>query len=123
MKIYWAAPLFTDTERRYNEVCVSGLERAGFCVYLPQRDAGLKSSGISCEVIYEKDVEALIESDAIIAVLHGNDEGTLFEVGYMAASEKPIFLIGHTDNCMFCKAKQFDTFYQCLDYLSGNKGK
>jgi len=38
MKIYFAAPLFSIAERKYNEILTEKLEKSSFDVFLPQRD-------------------------------------------------------------------------------------
>jgi nucleoside 2-deoxyribosyltransferase len=38
MRLYIAAPLFTEAERAFNLVLAAALEAAGHDVYLPQRD-------------------------------------------------------------------------------------
>jgi len=38
MRLYVAAPLFTEAERAFNLVLARALEAAGYDVYLPQRD-------------------------------------------------------------------------------------
>ena len=108
-KIYWAAPLFTEEEKVYNEQCVRKLESAGFGVYLPQRDGGEYLKGVKPEDIYRKDIEALEQCDMLIGNIKGNDPGTLFEIGYAAALGKTIQIVGHTDNCMFVHIPQFDS--------------
>jgi len=38
MRVYFAAPLFNEAERAYNESVVGMLEDAGHDIFLPQRD-------------------------------------------------------------------------------------
>jgi nucleoside 2-deoxyribosyltransferase len=39
-KVYFAGPLFNKAEKDYNLKVVSVLEKAGYKVFLPQRDGG-----------------------------------------------------------------------------------
>src|SRR5882757_4245551 len=91
-RIYFAAPLFNEMERRFNREIVEVLEP--FCeVFLPQRDGGLlmrfvKEGATLDEAearVFERDIEAMREADAIVAILDGAsvDEGVAFEIGYM----------------------------------------
>lgn len=45
MRLYVAAPLFTEAERAFNLVLARALEAAGHDVYLPQRDRGRRRRG------------------------------------------------------------------------------
>lgn len=88
--IYLAGPLFSDAELTYNLKLTSLLEEF-FDVYLPQRDGGrlvdLVERGVPVKdayrSIFDRDVEALRESDALLLVLDGRtiDEGATFELG------------------------------------------
>lgn len=91
--IYLAAPLFNPTERRLNEEVCQRLEELGYKVYLPQRDGGRAELGDSVSDLYKKDVEALNKCNMCVAILQGEtlDPGTVFELGYLAAQDKPIF--------------------------------
>ena len=42
MRLYFAAPLFSQAERRFNEHLTHRLEVQGFTVFLPQRDGAEK---------------------------------------------------------------------------------
>jgi nucleoside 2-deoxyribosyltransferase len=86
MKIYLAAPLFSEAERAYNERIKAALEKAGFQVFLPQE---------SCEGpegIFQCCIENLKKCDAALAVFDGAqvDDGTAFECGVAHALGIPI---------------------------------
>jgi nucleoside 2-deoxyribosyltransferase len=95
MRIYLAAPLFTDAERSLNALLCKTLEP--FCeVYLPQRDGillsearshGIKSESLIAQEIYHGDIRAICQSDVLVAVVDGPsvDDGVAFEMGYAAA--------------------------------------
>jgi len=107
--IYWAAGLFTDSERRYNAECVARLESAGKKVFLPQRDAGELGRDGDKYAIRMKDVEGIRSSRCIVATLEGRayDEGTVYEIGYGEALGMPVHIL-HSDvrsipkNAMLC---------------------
>ena len=89
---YFAAPLFNEMERCFNQSVVREIEPY-LKVFLPQRDGGLVMELIkrglppedAAKVVFEKDRKAMEKSDVLIAVLDGAtiDEGVAFEIGYM----------------------------------------
>ena len=95
--LYFAAPLFSEAELAYNVEVTSILE-CHVDVYLPQRDGGkvvdLVASGVEPDAafrsIYDRDVQALKEADALFLLLDGRtiDEGAAFELGYAVALGK-----------------------------------
>ena len=95
--LYFAAPLFSEAELAYNVELTSILE-CHVDVYLPQRDGGkvvdLVANGVEQDTafrsIYDRDVQALKEADALFLLLDGRtiDEGAAFELGYAVALGK-----------------------------------
>ncbi len=95
--LYFAAPLFSEAELAYNLEVTAILERH-VAVYLPQRDGGkvvdLVAKGVekgaAFSSIYDRDVQALKEADALFLLLDGRtvDEGAAFELGYAVALGK-----------------------------------
>lgn len=92
--IYLAAPLFNHRERSFNEHLAQLL--APFAdVYLPQRDGSLLTEMVAAGVpvpvaerrVFRQDCDALLRSDALVAVLDGAhiDEGVAFEIGFANA--------------------------------------
>lgn len=97
-ELYFAAPLFSDAERAYNERIVSLIER--LCpVFLPQRDGRLVSElvarGVTVEAAFQEirraDLTAIRGCSMLVAVLDGGnvDDGVAFELGYGFALGKP----------------------------------
>jgi nucleoside 2-deoxyribosyltransferase len=48
------------------------------------------------EVIAPADLAGLDDSDVVFAILDGLDSGTVFEVGYARAKEKPVYALAQT---------------------------
>lgn len=104
-RIYLAGPLFSEAEKRQNEQLAQAMEQ--WCqVFLPQRDGHLLPNLIAMGMspdsayryVFEKDVAAVVECDAILINLDGRtvDEGAAFELGYAHALGK--LCVGyHTD--------------------------
>lgn len=104
MRIYFAAPLFNSAEREYNERLTATLEVKGNEVFLPQRDGvesidsitdreGIETDEDVMTEIYRIDRQALLDSDAVIAVLDGRvpDEGVMIELGIANEHGIPAF--------------------------------
>lgn len=98
LTIYFAAPLFSDAERTFNELLVHALEEFA-SVFLPQRDGylitNLLQQGMSQQAakaaVFRADFTALRNADLIIAILDGRsiDEGVAVELGLAFGLGKP----------------------------------
>ena len=93
MKVFLAAPLFSESEREFNSKIAKRLRENGFEVWLAQ-EAPFIQEGTRKEkkAIYEGDILALKASDAVVAVLDGMevDAGVAYEMGYAKALGKPV---------------------------------
>ena len=95
-KVYFAGPLFNKAEKDYNLKVVSVLEKAGYKVFLPQRDGveGCLLKDISAkekiDIIFNKDVYEVKNADVLFMVLDGRipDEGACVELGIAYANGK-----------------------------------
>ena len=97
MKIYMAAPLFSEGERRFNEHIDEIVRETGHETYLPQRDGGCVAelpdtiNGMpKREYLFRLDCENMDQCDAILFLIDGRvpDEGACFEFGYCYAKGK-----------------------------------
>jgi nucleoside 2-deoxyribosyltransferase len=96
-KMYFAAPLFNDMERQFNNTLSKKLEKF-FDIYLPQKDGGLMADMISEGIhpseaarrVFCMDIEAIRECDVLLIILDGRtvDEGATFELGFAYALGK-----------------------------------
>ena len=106
-KIFIAAPLFNEMERRRNSEIKGFLVTQGYDTYLAQDDIGLSYDLIEDKtkkkeirkMIFEADINGLFESDIVLLLLDGRtpDEGACIEVGYGWALKKPCIAY-KTDN-------------------------
>ena len=95
-KVYFAAPLFSQSEKDYNLQLAHILEAHGYEVFLPQRDGYLatelegKTEEEMAQMIFQKDVSEVLKADIIFMVLDGRvpDEGACVELGIAYASGK-----------------------------------
>ena len=113
MKIYFAGPLFSESERRFNLELTERLEDLGFHVFLPQRD-GVEREKPPYDAMtpeerrratFHLDKARILGCDVFLFVLDGRvpDEGACVELG-IAFCQKELrnsenLLVGlHTDS-------------------------
>jgi nucleoside 2-deoxyribosyltransferase len=93
MKVFLAAPLFSEAEREFNSKIAKRLRENGFEVWLAQEAPFIQhSTHKEKKRIYEGDISALKSSEVVAAVLDGMevDAGVAYEIGYATALGKPI---------------------------------
>ena len=121
MNCYFAAPLFCEAERRYNELLTEKLEALGFKVFLPQRDGIVQAAELApsppavakladaerarSAAIFTMDRDRILATDIFFYLLDGRipDEGAAVALGIAYASKfaggKPRHIVGlHTDS-------------------------
>ena len=90
MRLYFAGPLFCESERRFNSDLAAKIEALGYEVFLPQAggletDLTLESMGAEAwsQAIFDLDRDAVVASDVVLFVLDGRvpDEGMCVELG------------------------------------------
>lgn len=92
-QVYLAGPFFNLAERWLVEELRQILLGLGFKVFSPIHEIG---SGKANDVA-PKDIEGLQSSDVILAVVNGLDPGTIFEIGYGRALDKPVFVLAQNE--------------------------
>lgn len=103
MTIYFAAPLHDDSDQEQNRVVIDALRACGFKVYAPQEhgkweDLVAKFGGkdVTRRYLYTMDLHAMQKADCCVAYVDrpkGPSEGMLWEMGYMAGCNKPVYLL------------------------------
>lgn len=135
-KIYWAAPLHDESDRKRNAKYVQMLRNEGHQVYVPQEhgvwEQTLSQFGGDVQKtrqhFYELDLKACKEADICIAC--GGDmeyqrypsEGMIWEMGFMAGCQKTVLLFNEHHywdyNLMLeFSSKMFTDFASILEYL------
>lgn len=97
MLVYFAGPLFSQAELRFNADLTEKLEALGFNVFLPQRDGPeLNRPGHDDlpreerrRQVFELDARMVMECDVLLFVLDGRvpDEGACVELGIAYAQK------------------------------------
>lgn len=87
-QVYLAGPFFSMAERWMIGEARKHLYGEGFNVFSPLHDVGLgKASTVAL-----RDIEGLIKSDIMFAVLDNLDPGTVFEIGYAVSLNIPVIV-------------------------------
>lgn len=88
--LYIAGPLFSESERWFDEQIAKVCEDLGHKTFLPHRDAGLQKND-NADILYAEDVTALCSANLVVANLDGVDvdAGTAWEIGYAVARRTP----------------------------------
>lgn len=130
MQVYFAAPLFNQAEREFNERATHALEGAGYDVFLPQRDVGdigelevMDQEDVTAEEvmqeIFEIDRKGVLDADIVTATLDGRvpSEGTVIEAAI--AHEHGIPVVGlKTDRRVFAMDEPYNAMvFGVLDDL------
>ena len=95
MNVYFAAPLFTLAERRFNEELLREIVRLcpSLEIFFPQDcDKDLLGLPDFAQRMYARLMGAVERCDAMIAILDGpdSDSGTCIELAYARAKGKPV---------------------------------
>lgn len=85
-RVYLAGPFFTMAQRWMVEESRRYLRRQGFSIFSPFHDIGYGSAAH----VVPADIKELKECDVVFAIVDGLDAGTLFEIGYARAIDKPV---------------------------------
>jgi len=110
MKVFLAAPLFSEAERDFNSKVAKRLREEGFQVWLAQEFPFIhEGTSKEKQKIYEADISALKTCDVVVAVLDGVevDSGVAFEMGYAVALGKPVIGL-KTDHRAFSKVEDIN---------------
>lgn len=138
MLIYFAGPLFSEAEKRFNQRLTTRLEETGFRVFLPQRDGVEKdrppydkmSRTERRRAMFELDRSKILEADVFLFILDGRvpDEGACVELG-MAYCHKELerrgkLLVGfRTDvRAAFLDSQLNPMVRVPLDYIANDEG-
>ncbi|MBY3464750.1 DUF4406 domain-containing protein [Rhizobium laguerreae] len=113
-RIYLAGPFRETGQRMFIDDARSQLQALGMSVFSPIHDIGPGSA----EVVVQHDLAAVRQCDAVFAILNGSSPGTVFEVGYARALEKPVFCVAQNMRDVDVKLPKGSGAYLHSDYVS-----
>jgi Nucleoside 2-deoxyribosyltransferase len=96
MRIYFAASLFTQVERKWNRMLADALQelQPDLDIVMPQdfKPSGKYNDSRHYGTLFKMCVNGIDTSDAVLAVLDGAevDSGVAWEMGYAYAKAKPV---------------------------------
>jgi hypothetical protein len=88
-EVYLAGPFREVGQRTLIDDAFSHLTALGMEVFSPIHHIGPGEAS----VVVEKDLQAIRRCDAMFAILNGSSPGTVFEVGYARALDKPVYCL------------------------------
>lgn len=86
--VYLAGPFFTLAQRWLVEQTRDNLRSMGLRVFSPVHDVGFGTA----EDVVSLDLKGIEECDLVFAIVDGLDAGTVYEVGYARAINKPVIV-------------------------------
>lgn len=92
--VYLAGPFFDTAQVWFIEEARIGLREMGLEVFSPFHDIGI---GSAAEVV-ELDIQGIKKADVIFAIADGLDAGTIFEIGYARALDKPVVVLAERES-------------------------
>ena len=87
-RVYLAGPFFDLAQVWMVEQARNNLREMGLRVFSPYHDVGL---GSAHDVVVQ-DLQAIKECDLVLAITDGLDAGTVYEIGYARALNKPVIV-------------------------------
>jgi nucleoside 2-deoxyribosyltransferase len=92
-QIYLAGPFFSVAQRQFIRIVHDGLLHLGIGVFSP-----LLEIGCGGDEVAEKDLAGLAGCHSVLAILDGEDAGTLFEVGWATHAGIPVTGLAENPN-------------------------
>jgi len=113
-QVYLAGPFFDLAQVWMVQQARANLQEMGLRVLSPYHDIGLGSA----EDVVVKDLEGIRDSDLVLAITDGLDAGTLFEIGYARAFNKPVVIYSERHEGESLKMMKGSCCIICDDYAS-----
>lgn len=89
VKIYLAGPLFVQSEIDQRKYEAKELRALGYDVYSPIEQN--EDIGYDLDELYRRDISAMEKADISVLCLDNFDSGTMAELGWFVANNKPVF--------------------------------
>ncbi|CZW18997.1 PfkB family carbohydrate kinase [Enterobacter cloacae] len=112
--VYLAGPFFTLAELWMVGQARRDLLAMGLEVFSPYHEVGIGSA----EEVVEKDLEGIRNCDVLFAIGDGLDSGTIYEIGYARALDKPVIFYAENESIQAKKMMEGSNCYITDDYVS-----
>jgi nucleoside 2-deoxyribosyltransferase len=113
-KVYLAGPFFTLAQLWMIREALNDLRSMGLKVFSPYHDVGVGPA----EAVVQKDLDAIHDCDLLLAIGDGLDSGTIYEIGYARALNKPVVLYSENESAQDKKMMEGSDCIICDDYVS-----
>lgn len=113
-QVYLAGPFFDLAQVWLVQQTRADLLDMGLLVFSPYHDIGLGSA----DDVVTKDIEGIIQSDLVLAITDGLDPGTIFEIGFARALNKPVVIYNERHQDENLKMMDGSGCTICTDYTS-----
>lgn len=100
--VYIAGPFFNDKQKELIQRIEYTLEEYGMQYFSPRSEGVLvemtpEEKEKQMEIIYNSNIQHMKDCKCMIAVIDDWDTGTVFEIGYAKALNKPVFTLSDCD--------------------------
>ncbi|MDT4332996.1 PfkB family carbohydrate kinase [Methylomonas sp. MV1] len=112
--VYLAGPFFTLAQLWIVEQARKDLTDMGLEVFSPYHDVGCGSA----DDVVMLDLVGIEKADIIFAIGDGMDSGTIYEIGYARAKDKPVIVYCENESEENKKMMQGSSCHMCDDYVS-----
>ncbi|MDM0108663.1 PfkB family carbohydrate kinase [Variovorax sp. J22R24] len=112
--VYLAGPFFDIAQVWLIEETLARLTELGLEVFSPFHDIGL---GAASDVVHQ-DLEAIQRCDIVFAIADGLDAGTLYEIGYARALDKPVVVLSERESDESMKMAEGSGCVVCRDFTT-----
>lgn len=114
LTVYLAGPFFTLAQLWVVEQARQNLRDMGLRVFSPFHDVGHGSA----DDVVPADLAAIDQCDLVLAIADGLDAGTIYEIGYARAREKPVVIYCENESEEDKKMMLGSGCFACTDYVT-----
>lgn len=114
-QVYLAGPFFSLAQLWMINEARNDLSALGLKVFSPYHDVGLGSA----DDVVQKDLDAIQDCDLLFAIGDGLDSGTIYEIGYARAIDKPVVLYAENESAQDKKMMEGSDCRITTDYVTG----